>query len=114
MRGLEVAAARRFVSIAGADLVHSFAWQTVDLDLHDLTSMSNVTRLLGGMHAQRIASVLRIPVGDVWASLRVFVPEVLTLAAAWGRVGEARVGHSYYVGPSTPESDRPAPLVTTS
>jgi hypothetical protein len=101
LRGYDRQVAKRFVTVAGADLIHSFVWQSSELDTGDLAALSNVTRLLGGMHAGRIARALGIPVTDVWSGLRAFVPEVLSLATEPVRShGSETAGRGLYVGPS--------------
>jgi len=111
LRGYDGEIARRFVTVAGADLIHSFAWQCTELDVGDLTAFSNITRLLGGMHARRIARTLGLPIEDVWAGLRAFVPEVLSLASRRGRRTTGTTSQRVlYVGPYP--GDRSGPTVT--
>lgn len=76
-RGFSDDEAARFVAVAGADLIESYHWQGEDIEPGDLTSTPNVQKLLGGIHANSIATNLGVPPSEVWETLRVFVPRVL-------------------------------------
>ncbi len=78
--GYEPRTARRFVAVAGPDLLESWQWQVSQLDLENLPTWSNVQLLLGAIHATVIASELGIPRSEVWNGLRTFVPQVLLMA----------------------------------
>ena len=78
--GIDESVARRFVQIAGADLIESYDWQRSALELRDFADPSNARDLLSGAYAGRIANELGISREQVWAALRVFVPRVLQLA----------------------------------
>lgn len=73
--------AQRFVQAAGAELIASWEWQASSLQLEDLATWTNVQRLLGGIHAEALASELGHSPEVVWHALRTFVPRVLLLAA---------------------------------
>lgn len=73
--------ARRFVEVAGAELIASWEWQASSLELEDLATWTNVQRLLGGIHAKALASELDLSPTVVWHALRTFVPRVLLLAS---------------------------------
>lgn len=72
--------AEHFVAVAGRDLIASYEWQAEELDPDDLSSRTNVSILLAGIHANEIAAVLSLSRADVWRGLRAFVPTVLALA----------------------------------
>jgi hypothetical protein len=78
--GIEESVARRFVQIAGADLIESYCWQKPELELRDLADPCNTRDLLSGAYAGHIAHELGLPRSQVWAALRLFVPRVLQLA----------------------------------
>ncbi len=78
--GVEDSVARRFVQIAGADLIESYSWQKSELDLRDFADPCNARDLLSGAYAGHIAHELGISRAQVWAALRLFVPRVLQLA----------------------------------
>ena len=72
--------AERFVSLAGRDLLESYAWCADELDHATLSAPENVRGLLGAIGGNRIADSLGIPRAEAWSGLRVFVPRVLQLA----------------------------------
>ena len=78
--GIESSVARRFVQIAGADLIESYSWQKSELDLRDFADPCNARDILSGAYAGHIAHELGISRSQVWAALRLFVPRVLQLA----------------------------------
>jgi hypothetical protein len=78
--GIQEAVARRFVQVAGAELIESFQWQRAALDVDHLSDAKNARDLLSAVGAGRIASDVGIPRTEVWKGLRAFVPSVLELA----------------------------------
>ena len=80
--GIQEAAARRFVQVAGAELIESFRWQRAALNADHLSDAKNARDLLSGVGAGRIATDVGIPRTEVWKGLRAFVPSVLQLAEA--------------------------------
>jgi len=83
--GLEEPLARRFVQIAGADLIESYRWQEADIEERDLADPSNARDLLSGAYAAHIADEVGLSRPQVWDALRAFVPRVLQLASAASR-----------------------------
>lgn len=83
--GIEGALAKRFVRIAGADLLESYLWQRTGDDARDLADPSLTRDLLNGAYAARIARELDLTREQVWRALRAFVPQVLRLASAGAR-----------------------------
>jgi hypothetical protein len=83
--GLEGPQARRFVQIAGADLIESHRWQRDDIEERDLADPSYARDLLSGAYAARIADEVGLSRPQVWDALRAFVPRVLQLASAASR-----------------------------
>ena len=83
--GIRGTVARRFVLVAGAELLDSYNWQKVDLDPEDLSEPRNVRDLLSAISAHRIASAVELPVTDVWQGLRTFVPCCMQLAESHRR-----------------------------
>lgn len=78
--GIQEAAARRFVQVAGAELVESFRWQRAALDVDHLSDAKNARDLLSAVGAGRIAADVGISRTEVWKGLRAFVPSVLQWA----------------------------------
>jgi hypothetical protein len=83
--GIESSVARRFVQVAGADLIESYLWQRAEIEGRELADPSNARDLLSGAYTARIAHELGIPRKQVWVALRAFVPRVLQLAGAAAR-----------------------------
>lgn len=79
--GFSPGVARAFVDLASTELIKSWRWQTSALQAEDLSTWSNVHRLLGTVHANAIAAALEVSPDEVWRALRAFVPKVLLLAS---------------------------------
>lgn len=117
--GIQESVAVRFVDVAGADLIGSYAWQESNLDLDHLSAPANVRDLMSALNAGRIAKYVGLPVTEVWKGLRAFVPHVVQLterqsgrpasARSAGRPRDTRRKTRAHAGAST-RLARPSPL----
>jgi len=110
--GIEASVARRFVEIAGADLIESYSWQKSELELRDFADPCNTRDLLSGAYAGHIALELGISRSQVWAALRLFVPRVLQLAnIAGARTDSSPPSMSLGIRWSRPATAQPGALL---
>jgi hypothetical protein len=79
--GFDVDTARRFVAVAGEDLVVSYGWHAGELERDDPSAHANVRRLLGSAHANAIASTVGISRPQAWHGLRTLVPRVMSMVS---------------------------------
>jgi hypothetical protein len=79
--GFDVDTARRFVAVAGEDLVESYEWQAGEFVRDDPSARGNVRLLLGSAHANAIASTVGISRPQAWHGLRTLVPRVMSMVS---------------------------------
>jgi hypothetical protein len=78
--GFSVDRAKRFVDLAGDDLIECYRWQGQNLLPGEYSHPENVRNIMSVLHARGIADSLGMAPAEVWSGLRVFVPRVLQLA----------------------------------
>ncbi len=109
--GIEGALARRFVQIAGAELIESYLWQKSEIEGRELADPSISRDLLSGACAGRIADELGMSREHVWEALRAFVPHVLQLAHAGPRANAAPPSMSAGIRRARPMTSRAPALL---